>query len=364
MIRLKKENVRLMRAGLCTCLLVFAWLAGLVVPAHSGSGSTDSAFNVGYRVMNITYQIDGRQKTLTLAVWYPTADHPKPYSYGGPTQGNVALHAEPLRFGGPYPLLVFSHGYGGGGIGSVFLTEALAAKGWIVAAPDHGDGHSAVRIRTGQVAFNRRGLLREAKEITKSDPENRQKYLYRVTEMQAVIDHMLTADVFRGLVDHNRLAVGGHSLGGFTALGVCGAIKERHDSRIKAVLVFSTGAGGYLFTNEELRQVKIPLMLFMGQQEKKQKRGAKTMIELSEKIYQAASGPKYFLEIKGANHFSFNNRFADNHASKRLSGTGEEFEVIRLYSIAFLEKHVAENQSSDPILDQQHPLVVRYMKEP
>jgi len=335
-----------------------------VVTAHSQSRLASSPFNVGYRIIDIPNQKDGPEKTLTVAVWYPTAETPKPYDYGGPTRGNVALNAELLNSGGPYPLLVFSHGYGGGGISSVFFTEALAAKGWIVASPDHGDNHSALRIRQGQVAFDRQGFLREAKEITLSNPEKRDKYLYRVTEMQAVIDYLLAVDAFRDLIDVGRLAVGGHSMGGFTALSVCGTIKARHDSRIKAVLLFSTGAGGYLFTGQELHAVKIPLMLFLGERERKQTRGGQTMADLSEKIYKAASGPKYFLEIKGANHFSFNNRFTDNSASKKLSGTREQFDIIRRYSIAFLEKHVAEKQSADSTLNEKLPLVVRYLKEP
>ena len=349
---------------LCAYSAIFALLAVWVATAHSQSSLAGSPFNVGYRIIGVPYQKDGQKKTLTVAVWYPTAETPKPYGYGGPTRGNVALNAELLNSDGPYPLLVFSHGYGGGGISSVFFTEALAAKGWIVAAPDHGDNYSVLRIRQGQVAFDRQGFLREAKEITLSNPENRNKYLYRVTEMQAVIDYLLTTDPFHNLVDVSRLAVGGHSMGGFTALGVCGTIKAQHDSRIKAVLLFSTGAGGYLFTGKELQAVKIPLMLFLGERERKQMRGGQTMTDLSEKIYEAASGPKYFLEIKGANHFSFNNRLIDNSASRRLSGTGEQFDAIRRYSIAFLEKHVAGRQSADPTLNEKHPLVVRYLKEP
>jgi len=67
----------------------------------------------------------------------------------------------------------------GGGISSFSLLRRLR-KGWIVASPDHGDNHNALRIRQGQVAFDRQGFLREAKEITLSNPEKRDKYLYRV----------------------------------------------------------------------------------------------------------------------------------------------------------------------------------------
>jgi predicted dienelactone hydrolase len=260
-------------------------------------------------------------------------------------------------------MLVFSHGYGGSGIGSAFFTEALAARGWIVAAPDHNDSYSAVRIRSGQVEKSNRRDLYYAQAITISDPEDRDKYLYRLDEMSYVINRMVLSEEFRGVIDKNRIAVGGHSFGGYTALGLCGTIQERQDSRIKAVLLFSTGAGAYLFTEDELKAVRIPLMLFIGERERYQSRGAKTMAELGDKIYRNVSAPKYFLEIKGANHFSFNNRFEDSRVALLLSGSERQFDVIRRYSIAFLEKHVAGEKGFDRVLEQKHPLITRYLKK-
>jgi hypothetical protein len=92
--------------------------------------------------------------------------------------------------------------------------------------------------------------------------------------------------------------------------------------------LFSPGAGGYLFTEDELAAVHIPSMLFMGEREENQHRGSNTMSKLMSKIYRNVSPPKYFHEIKGAGHFSFNNCFADNWRAKLLSGTEEQFEVI------------------------------------
>ncbi len=331
--------------------------------ADAGEWPTRAPFHVGFRVLDFPYQKDGQVKILTVAVWYPTAAEPGPYTYGGATNGRVAVDAAPLAGGGPYPLLVFSHGYGGGGIGAVFLTERLAARGWIVAAPDHHDRHSAVRIRAGQMKdFDRRGFWRYAREIAASGPADRDKYLYRLNEMKLTIDRMVVSEAFRDFIDSRRMAVGGHSFGGYTGLGLCGTIKERQDSRIRAVLLFSTGAGGYLFREAELANVRMPSMLFMGEREREQLRGTRTMSEISARIYRNLSPPKYFLEIKGANHFSFNNRFTDNRRARLVSGTEEQFEVIRRYSIAFLEKYVAGKKDLDHILERSDPMLTRYAR--
>ncbi len=265
----------------------------------------------------------------------------------------------------PYPLLVFSHGYGGSGLSAVFFTEALAAHGWVVACPDHHDEYSAARIRTGpQKNFDRLGFLRGAREITNSGPGDRGKYLYRLDEMSLVLNSMLTSASFGKLIDGDRIAVGGHSLGGFTALGLSGTIPDRRDPRIKAVLLFSTGAGGYLFREDELAGVRIPSMLFMGEREERQSRGSGTMVELSTRIFVKVSPPKYFLEVKGASHFSFNNRFTDNRMARLLSGTEVQFRVIRRYSIAFLEKYVAGRQDSGHVLEHSDPMLTRYLAIP
>jgi len=212
--------------------------------------------------------------------------------------------------------------------------------------------------------FNRRGFWRHAQEIATSDPEDRDKYLYRLDEMRLVIDRLAASEDFREVIDSSRVAVGGHSLGGYTALGICGTIEERHDPRVKAVLLFSTGAGGYLFREAEIAAVRIPSMLFIGEREKDQLRGSKTMSEIAGKIHRNLSPPKYFLEIKGASHFSFNNRFVDNRRTRLLSGTEEQFEVIRRYSIAFLEKHVAGKKDSNHVLERSDRMLTRCAREP
>jgi predicted dienelactone hydrolase len=360
-----KQLKKTMAVPFSSCLLIFGILISMDAGTFVKEAAPGRRYNVGYQVLDFEYQTGGQSKMLTVAVWYPTAAQPKRHTYGGPTGGNVAVDAAPLADGGPYPLLVFSHGYGGSGIGSVFFTAALASRGWIVACPDHHDRFSAVRIRTGQVKdFDRRGLMRHAREIAESGPEDRGRYLYRLDEIKLALDGILASVPLGKLADQSRIAVGGHSFGGFTALGLCGTIRERHDPRIKAVLLFSTGAGGYLFRENELRIVQIPLMLLMGEREREQMRGSKNMAELSEKIYKNASPPKYFAEIKGASHFSFNNGFADTLGSRLLSGTEKQFDVIRRYSIAFLEKHAAGRNGNGDTLERSDPMLTRYIKEP
>ncbi|MGQ9860366.1 MAG: alpha/beta hydrolase family protein [Thermodesulfobacteriota bacterium] len=346
-------------------VIFFAIIGCMLLDLGGSTGAFQCDFNVGFQVLDLNQQKGGHGETLTVAVWYPTEAKPKVHNYGGPTSGKVAFNARPDSNRGPYPLLIFSHGYGGSGLSSVFFTEALASRGWIVACPDHHDAHSAVRIRTGQRRdLDRAAFLRDVMEIGASGPSDRNKYMYRLDEMQLVIEQMLASKTFGPLIDKGRVAVGGHSFGGFTALGLCGPIPQRHDPRIKAVLLFSTGAGSYLFTEEELAAVRIPSMLFMGEKEQDQLRGSKSMSELQARIFRNLSPPKYFLVIRGGNHFSFNNRFSNSLGARLMSGSESQFELIRRYSIAFLERHVLGRKDAEGLLKEKDPLLGSYWREP
>lgn len=332
--------------------------------AEGGLNKGRSLYDVGHQIIDLPYQQGGEQQTLTIAVWYPTSSAPKPFKYAGPTRGNVALNGKPLTVNGPYPLLVFSHGYGGSGYNAIFLAEKLAAQGWIVACPDHHDKYSTFRIHTGRTTvLNRLNMVKDAKKIAASGPDNRSLYLYRIKEMKLALDGMLSSDLFGKVIDQQRIAVGGHSFGGYTALGVSGTLKDYYDPRIKAILLFSTGAGGYLYRENELKSVKIPSMLLMGEEEQEELRGETTMAEISAKIFNSLSSPKYFLVIKGADHFSFDNRLTNNFMAKRMSGTEEEFDLIRHYSIAFLEKFVAGKTGYDDILKKSNPGLTKFLAE-
>lgn len=331
---------------------------------HAVDTPISRPYEVGYRILNLPYPdaAGDQHKPLAVAVWYPTATPAAPHHYGGPTHGRLAVNGAPPMGDDRYPLLVFSHGYGGGALSSVFLAEALAARGWIVACPDHHDAVSAVRLPEGRVKdLDRLGLLRTAKAIAASGPRDRDQYRYRLLEMQATLDVMISGEEFGDLVDAGRVAVGGHSFGGYAAIGISGALAPYHDPHVRALLLFSTGAGGYLYTTDELAEIRVPTMLFIGEDEVDQRRGSATILELSEKIFHSVSAAKYFLEIKGGNHFTFNNRFSDGLFAARLSGTEQQFELIRRYSAAFLENHVVGESGANTVLQRADPGFSRYV---
>ncbi|NPV66040.1 MAG: hypothetical protein HPY64_02705 [Anaerolineae bacterium] len=162
------------------------------------------------------------ERPLPLTVWYPAlnpdgAAEAVTYTYQAkwipgpdftPTVAGHALQdAAPDMVGAPYPLLVFSPGWGTNPASYANLLEHTASYGFVVLAPDHPD----------HVYFMQENPFSEVPISAIENPRD----ITRVLDYAA----SLTADggTFAGLLDLKRVAVAGHSSGGQTALAAGGA---------------------------------------------------------------------------------------------------------------------------------------------
>lgn len=146
---------------------------------------------------------------LVLEVWYPASPAPDAspdvYEEGIlQLQGGAFRDAPVDRRGAPYPLVAFSHGFGGIRFQSAYLTEFLASHGLVVVAPDHR-GSTLMDLdadHTADVAVRRPRDISDA--------------------VDAVRD-----GVVAGLdVDASQFGMVGHSFGAWTALAVGGGVLD------------------------------------------------------------------------------------------------------------------------------------------
>jgi predicted dienelactone hydrolase len=151
------------------------------------------------------------------------------------------------RAGEGWPLVALSHG--GGGSHQLYSTVArhLAARGFVVVLPEHpGNNRRDNRLQ---------GTLQNL--------EDRPRHL--VLAMDAV-----RADAELGpRVAHERAAVVGHSMGGYTALAVAGGrafsergepVAARPDPRVRALVLLAPATAWYL-APEALRRLDLPILL-------------------------------------------------------------------------------------------------------
>ena len=219
----------------------------MLAAATPGQAQDCGPSTVGFRVMHLADRI--------VAVWYPTAARPAPHPYTASFSGLVAIDAAPSRAcGRPVPLVVFSHGNTGCGIQSIAFTEELARHGYVVAAPDHADAmvcHTARPVvpvpRSRQPDFDR------------LDTWNETSFADRRADVEATIDALLAHGDFHDVIDAENIGAAGHSLGGYTVVGLAGGWAGWLDRRIRAVL----GLSPYVMpfqVQERLGNVRVPLM--------------------------------------------------------------------------------------------------------
>src|SRR5262245_25947395 len=107
---------------------------GFVSYAMTTALSTEKP--VGFQIVQIT----DADETLTAGIWYPTQTKPWPTTLLGVVLMDVARNA-PIS-GQALPLVVISHGNGGGFASHADLALALANAGYVVVAPMHsGDNY-------------------------------------------------------------------------------------------------------------------------------------------------------------------------------------------------------------------------------
>lgn len=202
----------------------------------------------------VDFERDNR--LLVMDAWYPVdtadADGVGLSSYDlvfTTLASEAALDSPPVSAGGPFPLLVFSHGSLGIRFQSFFLAETLASHGFIVVAPDH-QGNTA------------QDLVFDTLQPFELNVVN------RPLDISFTIDRMLernqdAGDEFGGRIDAEKIGVLGHSFGGYTALAaVAGIDGVAADTRIDAIAPFAPASG--ILTDAQLQSVSVPTLILGG----------------------------------------------------------------------------------------------------
>lgn len=282
---------------------------------------------VGYRVL---HDAEG----LPLAVWYPSSSTEREAAYGrgaGSARSRFAPDGAPAACG-RLPLLLFSHGFGGCALQSLFITEELARHGYIVVAPDHRDA-ALCRIETAPPRLRER-----TPEPSLLEPQqwNERSYIERRDDLRAAVATVVRDPALGPAVDAQRIGAIGHSLGGYTVLGLAGAWEDWRDPAVKAVVAMSPFVAPYL-SQRALGGVGVPVMY----QGAVFDWGITPMVEGPAGAYAQTPAPRYFVKLKGGTHFEWTNLVCMSQTDTRacLAVNGNAF-LIDAYAIEFLDLYL------------------------
>jgi len=224
------------------------------------------------------------------------------YPARGPATGTDELDAPPVTYAGPFPLVLFGHGFAVTPAPYGALLAAWARAGYVVAAPVF-----PLENASAPGGPNESDLPNQPRDMS-----------FVITRLLAASAHR--GDALSGLIDPRRVAVSGQSDGGETALAVA---YDRFflDRRVRAAMILSgakiPGVGGFDFPAPAP-----PLLATQGT--------ADTINppSFTSAFFDVAPSPKYLLLLLGAPHLG---PYTDQQP---------QLGIVERVTIAFLDRYL------------------------
>ena len=182
-----------------------------------------------------------RDRTLPVEIWYPATDEHRGRDLDpahqdrfqtlpmAPQASQAAVRDAAAR-DGVFPLVVFSHGFGGERRQTTHFCTHLASHGYAVASMDHV-GNTTADLLQAAMAVQSGGEPPDPFVLVQRFVDD------RPADASFVIDRALAGDVPVG-IDAERIGITGHSFGGWTTLQTTG-----RDRRIRAALPLAPAGG-------------------------------------------------------------------------------------------------------------------------
>ncbi len=300
----------------------------------------DGPFLVGYRVVERTYTPPGQTgpRKLKVHLWYPAAETNDDNPNYGPLHDPLAYRdakvTKPVDPAG-FPVVVHSHGSSSFAGSSPFLVHRFVSQGWVFVAPDH----------TGNLLL---------------DPPNTKDrpialYYERPLDISQALDALAEDATLGPLSRTSRVAMTGHSFGGYTTWVSAGAaldpaaVMKQCDSgsykapctdaeraafagalaepRVVAAIPMAGGNGDTdWYGPSGQSQVKVPLFMMTGSEDGPQ--------SAADALSRISGVPLTWIDIQGGCHQTFS-----LGGCKDISDS-DSFSIVSTYALAFARVHV------------------------
>jgi dienelactone hydrolase len=271
-------------------------------------------------VRSTTLHDAARDRALAVEVWYPADERHRGLDVdpGGCDRyellpGLPLVTQDAVRDAEPatrrFPLVVFSHGYGGHRRQSTFLCTHLASHGYVVAAVDH-------RGNTIRDVFEQTIAARKGGPVPDILATLLEFIAHRPADASWLIDRVLdgaAGDVAR-LVDPERIGAAGHSFGGWTTLAVAA-----RDERVRAALPLAPAGGRLALPANPLADAldfrwgrDVPTLFVVAE------RDSILPLASMHDVFERMQATKRMIVLRNTDHMHFCDRAAQAHEIFRM----------------------------------------------
>jgi predicted dienelactone hydrolase len=218
-----------------------------------------------------------------------------------------------------HAIVIFSHALYMCPTQSRYLMSELADAGYLVIAPRHADSSCTPSVWPSFWRMSGKPWL------FWSDQDFRD----RADDVRAVAAALPADRRYGPMADVSRLALVGHSLGGYTVLGLGGAWPSWKMPGVRAIVALTPYSLPFR-SSEGLRHISVPTMYQVGTLD------PVFTLPLEEFAYAQTPAPKYLVKIASASHLAWTDL-----------GTSDRDAIVE-YVLAFLDRYLGS--SGDPVI--------------
>jgi polyhydroxybutyrate depolymerase len=257
--------------------------------------------------------------------------------------------------GGPYPVIVVSHGAGGDWDTHFAQAQELASHGYAVLCVEHV-GSNRERLTQGlRVAKNLDTMIRDADEV-----------LARPRDVSFAIDQAKgwneTHEKLRGKLDLAHVGVMGHSFGAFTTMVVCGMRPaldwlvppvapgtglgpDLRDPRVRCGVALSPqGVGEPFFLAESFGSLAVPLLGISGTKDDQQ--AGQPATARKDAFARWPTGGNVFVWLANAKHLDFTDPTGSGSRALPSATRDDAQAVTRAATLAFFDLHLKSDAAA------------------
>ena len=321
------------------------------------------------------YSAKDEPRRFIIQIWYPAS--PRPGDHPAPWMPNPRIVARAIsrwirmprffldhlslsqthsyedapldRSGAPYPVLVFSHGWGGIRSQNTYQTQELASHGYVVAGMEHPYGSAVTLFPDGLAIYNNPAALPHDGPEAEYPVAARKLVDQWAGDLGFGLGHLASlneadpAGLFNGALDLEKTGLFGHSTGAAAVVQFCGT-----DPRCKA------GFGEDIYmtpVSEAVAEAGVPQPFsFMFSQIWADDKESENN-RLFHQFEQRLSAPHTVMHILGTAHYDFTDLPALSPLAHALGLKGpirgaRVQRIVNDYSLAFFDQHLL-GRSSD-----------------